>query len=237
MLEIQRLPFWPAVRLPYRLGRAAVSLVIDRALGVSTTLMRNEVGISLDQPADFLHGPAGWTTLWRIFRHLDVGPDDVLYDVGCGNGRPLLVAWRFPFKRVIGIELSPRMHQEAEANLARYRLRGPARVELINGDALIQPIPDGTSIIFFYNSFDGDIFDRFIGYLLADLDRRPRRLRFVYLNPREHAKLEASGRFRLTRRFRGLRPTRNWSRMMTTHFYEVLPARVPLGEDQEGAID
>jgi SAM-dependent methyltransferase len=237
MVEIQRLPFWPAVSLPYRFSRAAVSLAIDRALGVSTTLMRNEVDISLDQRAGAPHKPAGCTTLWRIFRHLDAGPNDVLYDVGCGNGRALLVAWRFPFKRMIGIELSPRMHQDAEANLARCRLRGLATVELINGDALIQPIPDGTSIIFFYNSFDGDIFDRFIGHLLADLDRRPRRLRFVYLNPREHAKLESSGRFRLTGRFRGLRPTRNWSRMMTTHFYEVLPASVQPGGDQRGAIE
>jgi SAM-dependent methyltransferase len=226
MTEIQRLPFWPSLRLPYRVGRAAASVAIDRMLGVSTTLMRNELDVSIDQPADFIHGPVGWTTLWRIFRHLEVGTDDVLYDVGSGNGRPLLVAGRFPFKRLVGIELSIRMHREAEANLARCRLRGMAPVELINGDALTQPIPDGASIIFFANPFDGEIFDRFIGHLLADLDRRPRRLRFVYYNPREHAKLEASGRFRLTGRFRGLRPTRNWSRMMTTHFYEVLPAPV-----------
>jgi hypothetical protein len=237
MIEIQRLPFWPAVRLPYRVGRAAASLAIDRALGVSTTLMRNEVDVSLDQPTEFIHGPVGWTTLLRIFHHLEVGPEDVLYDVGSGNGRPLLIAGRFPFKRMIGIELSRRMHEEAEANVARCRLRVRPPVALINGDALTQPIPDGTSIIFFANPFDGEIFDRFIGHLLADLDRWPRRLRFVYYNPREHAKLETSGRFRLTRRFRGLRPTRNWSRMMTTHFYEVLPERVQPGGDQEGAID
>ncbi len=223
MIEIQRLPFWPAVRLPYRLARASVQLTVDRALGVQTTLLRNELDTSLDQPADFIHGPVGWTTLWRIFRWLAPTEGDVLYDVGSGNGRPLLVAGRFPFRRLVGIELAKRMHEEAEANLARCRLRGKAPVELINGDALTQPIPDGTSIVFFANPFDGIIFDRFIAHLLADLDQRPRRLRFVYYNPREHAKLEATGRFRLVHRFAGLRPTENWSRMMTTHFYEVLP--------------
>lgn len=223
MIEIQRLPFWPAVRLPYRLARSSLQLAVDKALGVETTLMRNELDVSLDQPADFIHGPVGWTTLWRIFRHLAPTADDVLYDVGSGNGRPLLVAGRFGFQRLVGIELSTRMHREALANLARCRMPPTCPVELINGDALSQPIPEGTSIVFFANPFDGEIFDRFIAHLLDDLDQHPRPLRFVYYNPREHAKLEASGCFRLVHRFPGLRPTKNWSRMMTTHFYEVSP--------------
>ena len=223
MIEIQRLPFWPAVRLPYRLARSSLQLAVDKALGVETTLLRNELDVSLNLHADFIHGPVGWTTLWRIFRHLAPTTDDVLYDVGSGSGRPLLVAGRFPFRRLIGIELSTRMHRAAEVNFARCRMPPTSPVELINGDALSQPIPEGTSIVFFANPFDGEIFDRFIAHLLADLDRTPRPLRFVYYNPREHAKLEASGRFRLVHRFPGLRPTKNWSRMMTTHFYEVSP--------------
>ncbi len=225
MIEIQRLPFWPAVRLPYRLARSSVQLAVDKALGVETTLMRNELDVGLDQPADFIHGPVGWTTLWRIFRHLAPTADDVLYDVGSGNGRPLLVAGRFAFRRMIGIELSRRMHEEAQANLARCRLQPKCPVELIEGDALVQPVPPGTSIVFFANPFDGEIFDRFITHLLDDLEANPRPLRFVYYNPREHAKLAALGCFKLVHRFPGLRPTKNWSRMMTTHFYEVSPIR------------
>ena len=67
------------------------------------------------------------------------------------------------------------------------------------------------------------MFERFVAHLLADLDQHPRPLRFVCNNPREHRLLEATGRFHLARRFRGLRPGQDWARSMTTHIYAVLP--------------
>jgi SAM-dependent methyltransferase len=224
MIDIHRLPFWPALRLPYRFVRSSLQIAVDKVLGVQTTLLDNELHVGLDRPATFKHGPIGWTTLWRIFRRLGPTPEDVLYEVGCGNGRPLIVARQFPFKRLVGIELSTRMHEQAVANLASCRLGPKSPVELINGDALAQPIPEGTSIVFFSSPFQGELFDRFIAHLLDDLDSHPRRLRFVYYNPREQAKLKASSRFRLDHRFPGLRPSREWSRMLTTHIYEVLPS-------------
>lgn len=224
MIEIQRLPFWPAMRLPYRLGRTAMSLIADRALGVDTTLVASELSLSGGRHDDYIHGPVGWTRLWRIFRHLEVAPQDVLYDVGCGSGRPLLVAGRLPFARRVGIELSTRIHAMAERNVRRTRLSSASPLEIINGDALTHPIPKGTSIVFFANPFDGEVFERFIAHLLADLDQHPRALRFVYHNPREHRMLETTGRFHLTQRFIGLRPGKEWARSMTTHIYDVLPA-------------
>lgn len=236
MIEIYRLPFWPSIRLVYRLGRASLQLGIDRALGVRTMLLRNEVVVGHDRPADFDHLPVGWFRLWRIFRHLGPTHADVLYDVGSGSGRPLVVAGRFPFGKLVGVEISPRMHAQAEANLANCRLRPVAPVELVNGDAVTQPIPEGTSVVFFYNSFEGTVFDRFLDHLLDDLDRRPRSLRFVYTNPREHAKLAADERFRLVHRFRGWRPSEAWSRMLTTHFYEVLPPDTAARPEPSGRV-
>ncbi len=224
MIEIYRLPFWPAVRLVYRSGRVSLQLLVDRALDVRTTLLRNELSMGHDRPPDFDHGPVGWIRLLRIFRHLAPNRADVLYDVGSGNGRAVVVAGQFPFGKIVGVEISPDMHAQAKANLASCRLRPKAAVELLHGDALAQPIPDDTSVVYFYNSFTGPVFDRFVDHLLDDLDQNPRPLRFVYTNPIEHPKLEADERFRLVHRIRGWRPTANWSRMLSTHFYEILPS-------------
>lgn len=224
MIEIHRLPFWPALRLPYRLTRVSLEFAVDKVLGVQTTLLRNEVHLGLDQPAGFTFGPVGWTTLWRVFRRLAPTPDDVLYDVGSGSGRVLIAGGRYPFGKIVGVELSPPMYEQAKANLAKCRFEPVAPVELVNADAIEQPIPERTSVIYFYNSFRGQSFSRFIAHLLDDIDRDPRPLRFVYTNPVEHEKLQESGRFRLVHRFRGWRPTENWSRMLSTYFYEVLPA-------------
>lgn len=42
-------------------------------------------------------------------------------DLGSGKGRALLMASDYPFRRIVGVELLPALHQIAELNLAQYR--------------------------------------------------------------------------------------------------------------------
>ena len=48
---------------------------------------------------------------------------DVFLDLGAGKGRMLLAASRYPFRRVIGVELSDRLAAIARSNVAAFRLR------------------------------------------------------------------------------------------------------------------
>lgn len=201
-----------------------LSLSIDRALAVETTLLVNDLSIWPGRPPLYDNIPIDWAAMWRVLRRLRIGGDDVFYDVGAGNGRALVVAGRFPFRRLIGIERSAELHAMALANLSRCRLRARMPVEMIRGDALREPFPEDATVVFFYNPFDGEIFDRFIEHMLAAIDRQPRSLRFVYHNPVEHDRLLATGRFEQIDRVRGLRPTREWSRMLSTYVYEVSSA-------------
>ncbi len=41
-------------------------------------------------------------------------------DVGSGKGRALLLASDYPFRKIIGVELSPELDRIARANIARY---------------------------------------------------------------------------------------------------------------------
>ena len=41
----------------------------------------------------------------------------VFIDIGSGMGRALLMASEFPFKQLVGIELSPTFHQIAQQNV------------------------------------------------------------------------------------------------------------------------
>src|SRR5271168_5236996 len=41
-------------------------------------------------------------------------------DVGSGKGRALLLASDYPFREIIGVELSPQLDRVARANIARY---------------------------------------------------------------------------------------------------------------------
>ncbi len=42
-------------------------------------------------------------------------------DFGSGKGRALLLASEYPFKKILGLEFSPELHDVAVANIRRYR--------------------------------------------------------------------------------------------------------------------
>jgi SAM-dependent methyltransferase len=149
--------------------------------------------------------------------------DDVFLDYGSGKGRVLFQAARdYPFQRIIGVELSPELNEIAQANIERnrFRLRCPD-VQTVAGDAADHQVPDDVSVIYLYNPFRGTTFARVVDNIVASLDRRPRRLRVVYKSPLEEDRLLATGRFRLVRETRGLRPGRQWSRASSTRLYEA----------------
>jgi SAM-dependent methyltransferase len=76
-------------------------------------------------------------------------------DLGCGKGRPVLVATECPFKDILGVELSPAFAQIARNNAERianhYSGRRRARIEV--GDATEYPIPSCDVVLFMYNPF------------------------------------------------------------------------------------
>lgn len=161
-----------------------------------------------------------WNTLKCILRRREVGPTDVFIDFGAGMGRVLYqAAMRYPFHRVEGVELSPELTAVARENLDRHLHRfrcGDVRV--VTCDALDYEVPDDLTIAYFYNPFNGPVFASVIDRLVESVQRRPRRLRVVYLNPVEEQRLLDAG-FREVRRLRGLRPGQWRARM-----YELSPA-------------
>lgn len=74
-------------------------------------------------------------------------PDDVLYDLGCGDGRILITAVREYGCRAVGIEVNPET-----ADLARQRVREAGlegRISIVTGDARKYHL-DGASIVTLY---------------------------------------------------------------------------------------
>jgi SAM-dependent methyltransferase len=166
----------------------------DRRLGVET-------GAALDlhstNPENQPYLPARWWVLPRLLELLRLDADDVLVDAGCGKGRMVLVAARdYELKRVIGFDFQPKLIEVARANAARLRrLRAP--VELLVADAASWTVPSDVTAIYLNHPFRGVVLDAFLDRVLDSYDRRPRRLRLLYLYPFNRAQLEANRRFRL----------------------------------------
>jgi len=169
--------------------------------------------------------PLPWGALARILSTDDVGPDDVFIDLGAGKGRAVFLAAGYPFKRVIGVELAAELSAVARANIEQVRDRlACQQVEIVTADVLAYEIPDDVTVVFFYNPFQGEVFASAIRRLLESVDRRPRRVRVIYVYPTQLEYLQSTGRFRLVRRVRGWRPTREWARSYEILLLEVLPS-------------
>jgi SAM-dependent methyltransferase len=123
-------------------------------------------------------------------------------DLGCGKGRPMLIASEFPFRDIIGVELSPPLVDAARKNAItianRHPNRTPIRVEM--GDATAYPLPGGDVVLFIYNSFDRELMLRVVQNVEAALSSDPlRKIYVVYCNPASGDCFDASPL--LTRRF------------------------------------
>jgi SAM-dependent methyltransferase len=77
-------------------------------------------------------------------------------DVGCGKGRPLLVASKYAFPKLIGVEYSARLCKQAIANLRKCKIPED-RFDVVCADATQYVFPEGDLFTFFYNPFDGTI--------------------------------------------------------------------------------
>lgn len=106
-------------------------------------------------------------------------------DIGCGKGRALLLASLFPFREIIGIEISAALVRAAEVNIRKFH--EPAqkcraiRAEVLDGGAY-EP-PDQDCLLFLNNPFGHEVMERFVASVEKSLRMRPKKLYVVYLTP------------------------------------------------------
>src|SRR5207247_10740875 len=125
-----------------------------------------------------------------------------------------------PFRRVIGVEISPRL---AETARAMVETRTPEHrckdVHIVVADARDYTVPDDLTIAYFFHPFEGDTLDVVLRAIVDSIDRRPRRVALIYCHPRAAEQVLATGRFRLLKELRGgLRPEPN--HLHRTYIYE-----------------
>jgi SAM-dependent methyltransferase len=122
--------------------------------------------------------------LHRIIRRLKVDRQRFTFiDLGSGKGRVLLIAAQYPFKSVIGIEFSKKLHDIALTNIQQVAGAGATRTRVasINCDAGEFDFSEiGDKIVFCYNSFAADLMIRVLDNLSAPA-HNPGETIFAYL--------------------------------------------------------
>ncbi len=106
-------------------------------------------------------------------------------DLGSGKGRAVLLASEYPFRRIIGVEILPELHRVAQQNLLRFPAERQrcTSVEFWCGDARDFEFPAEPTVLYLFNPFFEPVLEQVLQNLKTSLDRDPRTLLLVYVNP------------------------------------------------------
>lgn len=201
-----------------RIGQAAIDAL--RELTPSRRRARRQ-DLDFDrrhQVQTSVHGDSGWlahirSPNWRhgvgyapvpvahgmaLLEHLQIPYDQYTFiDFGAGKGRMLLLAARFPFREVIGVEYSPPLFEALQQNLVRCRdaQRRCLRVRGVLQDAAHFELPMHPLVLFFHHPFEEPVFRQILDRLEASLAVAPRDVRVVYYDPQCRRLFEESPRW------------------------------------------
>ncbi|MEC9375562.1 MAG: class I SAM-dependent methyltransferase [Pseudomonadota bacterium] len=118
----------------------------------------------------------------HIIKALSIDYKDYSFiDYGSGKGRALFVAANFPFKQVVGVEISEQLHTVAKKNLESYQGDLNASIHLWRGDALDYSLPEGNLVLHMYHPFGPDVLRMVLSRVRDTAGQKSRRVLIPYL--------------------------------------------------------
>jgi predicted RNA methylase len=105
----------------------------------------------------------------------------VFIDIGAGKGRTLLLASKFPFSKIIGVEFARELVAIAQKNIERFGSSSRDQaIEIIETDAAQFEFPRDPLVVYLYNPFSPTLFAKVLSTLVASLKSSPRNCFLIY---------------------------------------------------------
>ena len=141
-------------------------------------------------------------------------------DLGSGKGRTLLLASDYPFRRIVGVELLPALHQIAQENLQKYTRESQKcfALESICADATAFPFPAEATLLYLFNPFPESGLKRMLANLEQSLRQSPRPVYVLYHNPQLERVLAESAA---------------WTKVEGTHQYSIYQHSVSKSQESK----
>lgn len=140
----------------------------DREYGIETTRHGSQPGI-----------------VRRVLATLPDKSEFTFVDLGCGEGRALIVASEFNFDRIIGVDLSkPALDQAREnASIVHSRFPGRTPIKLVRGNAF-KFVPEEDKLVFYlYHPFGREGVEQFVAGIDDKIENESAQVFVVYCNP------------------------------------------------------
>ncbi|MEG1432437.1 class I SAM-dependent methyltransferase [Eubacterium sp.] len=164
----------------------------DKTLGVDFSVWEDNQRIGIPKHRGNHYQPST-NDLEKVLDKLPITEKDTIIDIGCGKGKALYMMSQFPFRQIDGLELSDALCHTAERNIKKLNL---SRCRIINHDAATFSNYDDYNYFYIFNSFPEAVFLKMLDRILSSIERSPRKITLIYLNPVCHHHLINHG-FRL----------------------------------------
>lgn len=177
-----------------------VDMSFDHRFGTDTfrRIPRDEIQTDSENIVHCVnYGASKAMPFMRLKHLLQLPKDGVFVDLGSGKGRALMLASRYGFRKVIGIEFSSELCAKARDNLKKFLHKCPSRsqIEVINSDVTRYQMKDDETVFFLLDPFHAPVMAVVLDNIRASVARRPRPIWLIYSVPREGQLIEQSGIF------------------------------------------
>jgi SAM-dependent methyltransferase len=119
--------------------------------------------------------------------------DYTFVDLGCGMGRAVMVASLFPFRKVVGVEMNPKLGEQARSNLAIWQQtpRACNDLEIATCEATDFAWPKTPLAIYMFNPFEEPVVVALLERLDEALAEGSGPIDILYVYPVAAERLEA----------------------------------------------
>jgi ribosomal protein L11 methylase PrmA len=104
-------------------------------------------GVSTLRAPDVRYEPSAPEVVHAMLKLANLGPGDVVYDLGCGDGRIVITAVRAHGARGVCVDIDAQRIAEARENAAKAGVAD--RIRFLNQDLFLTDIGDATAIMLF----------------------------------------------------------------------------------------
>jgi SAM-dependent methyltransferase len=128
-------------------SRRFTSLAAALALGVAVFVARPARAQGTESAVvkkDVPYVPTPEAVVNRMLEMAELRPGDLVYDLGCGDGRIVIAAVRRQGVRGVCVDIDPIRIQESKANAARAGVAD--RIRFVEGDLFEVPFDDATVV-------------------------------------------------------------------------------------------
>lgn len=133
----------------------------------------------------------------KLMRTLKLPQEGVFVDLGSGKGRAVMLATKYGFRKVIGIEFSGALCDAARANLEKFLRKCPSRsqVEIVESDVTKYQFNDEETVFFMLDPFNAPVLTEVLRNIRVSVGRKPRTIWLIYSVPREQHIIDQAGLF------------------------------------------